>query len=244
MGKLDICEANKMSAQIANTNMPIVYLVDGDDYFRNEMVQGLFSLGLIVRGFDNAASLYRAYATRPANVVVLDVGLEGENGLSIATHLRASQAVKIVMATPYGATDDLISSIQAVADAYLVKPIDVRALSATINALNDRNARPQMPAMSAASSWNLVEGGWVIMDDNKNRLRLTTSERQLLERLLADQGTIVARQALVEALGEDIYEFNYAHLDTIVSRLRRRAQKVGISLPLHAIRGRGFTFAG
>jgi len=244
MGRLDICEANRMSAQFPNANIPVVYLVDGDDIFRNEMVQGLSNLGLIVRGFDSAATLYRAYSTRPADVVVLDVGLQGEDGLSIAAHLRASQAVKIVMATPYGATDDQICSIQTVADAYLVKPIDVRALSATISALNDRSARPHTPSMNSASSWNLVEGGWVIMDDNKNRLRLTTSERQLLERLFADQGTIVARQALVEALGEDIYEFNYAHLDTIVSRLRRRAQKVGISLPLHAIRGRGFTFSG
>ncbi|MDQ4678691.1 helix-turn-helix domain-containing protein, partial [Stenotrophomonas maltophilia group sp. RNC7] len=62
-------------------------------------------------------------------------------------------------------------------------------------------------------------------------------------RLLAERGATVERRELVEALGEDVYEFNYAHLDTIVSRLRRRAKKAGILLPLHAIRGRGFTFA-
>ena len=43
-------------------------------------------------------------------------------------------------------------------------------------------------------------------------------------------------------MGADVYDFNYAHLDTIVSRLRRRAKKLNMLLPLHAIRGQGFTF--
>ncbi|MFC3635815.1 helix-turn-helix domain-containing protein [Camelimonas fluminis] len=56
------------------------------------------------------------------------------------------------------------------------------------------------------------------------------------------RGEIVERQTLVEALGEDVYEFNYSHLDTIVSRLRKRAMKANMILPFHAVRGAGFTF--
>ncbi len=62
-------------------------------------------------------------------------------------------------------------------------------------------------------------------------------------RLLVDRGAIDERYMLVEALGEDIFEFNYAHLDTIVSLPGRLAKKAGMKIPMNAIRGKGFTFA-
>jgi len=87
-----------------------------------------------------------------------------------------------------------------------------------------------------------VEGGWVLSDGMGHRLRLTTSEQRFLGRLFSERGKTVERRALVEALGEDVHEFNYARLDTIASRLRRRAEKSNMPLPLHAIRGLGFAF--
>ncbi len=71
---------------------PLVYLVDDDGDFREEMVLGLSRLGLDVQGFHSAAALYRAYAAKPSDIVILDIGLDGEDGLSIAAHLRASQS--------------------------------------------------------------------------------------------------------------------------------------------------------
>ena len=224
---------------------PLIYLVDDDEDFREEMVVGLSRLGLNVQGFDGAAPLYRAYATRPSDIVILDIGLDGEDGLSIAAHLRASQSVGIVMATARGSVDDRINGLKAGADAYLVKPIDVRELAATIEALNRRLYKhsivPSPPATTA--QWTLVEGGWVLTDGMGHRLRLTTSEKRLLELLLKERGETVARRALVEAMGADVYDFNYGRLDTILSRLRRKAKQSGMLLPLHAIRGSGFTFA-
>ncbi|HEX2885148.1 response regulator transcription factor [Vineibacter terrae] len=223
---------------------PLVYLVDDDEDFREEMVLGLSSLGLNVHGFDGAASLYRAYAARPSDIVILDIGLDGEDGLSIAAHLRASQSVGIVMATARGSIDDRVGGLRTGADAYLVKPIDVRELAATVVALNNRLNRLGIPSPPPTPGWALVEGGWVLTDGMGRRLRLTAAEQRLLGRLFIEHGKTVERRALVEALGEDIYDFNYAHLDTIVSRLRRRAEKSDMVLPLHAIRGKGFAFAG
>ncbi|MCG7506022.1 response regulator transcription factor [Mesorhizobium retamae] len=221
---------------------PLVYIVDDDGDFREEMVFGLSRLGLDVHGFHDAAALYRAYAVRPADIVILDIGLEGEDGLSIATHLRASQSVGIIMATARGSIDDRVGGFKTGADAYLVKPIDVRELAATVVALNNRLSRHRTPSPPAAPQWALAEGGWVLADGMGHRLRLTTSERRFLECLFNERGKTVGRRALVEAIGGDVYDFNYAHLDTIVSRLRRRAQKADMILPLHAIRGLGFAF--
>lgn len=100
-----------------------------------------------------------------------------------------------------------------------------------------------MPRPPASPQWALTEGGWVLTDGLGHRLRLTTSEKRFLELLLRERGKTVERRALVEAMGADVYDFNYGHLDTIVSRLRRKAKQAAMVLPLHAIRGMGFTFA-
>ena len=226
--------------QTGVTAAPLVYLVDDDGDLREEMLLGLSGLGLDVHGFGNAAALYRAYAVRPADIVILDIGLEGEDGLSIATHLRASRSVGIIMATARSSIDDRVNGLRTGADAYLVKPVDVRELAATVLALNQRLTR--QPA-TAVPRWALEEGGWVLSDGLGHRLRLTTSEQQFLGRLFSERGKTVGRRAIVEAMGADVYEFNYAHLDTIASRLRRRAEKSHMLIPLHAIRGLGFAFA-
>ncbi|MFK4808574.1 response regulator transcription factor [Devosia sp. ZW T5_3] len=222
---------------------PLVYLVDDDKDFLEEMLFGLTKLGLNVRGFDSAASLYRAYAAMPSDIVILDIGLDGEDGLSIAAHLRASQSVGIIMATGRSSIDDRVDGLRTGADAYLVKPIDIRELSAAVVALNNRLNRLSNPSPPSTPRWALADGGWVLTDGLGRRLLLTTAEQLVLRCLFSERGKTVERHTLVEALGEDIYDFNYAHLDTIVSRLRRRANKSDMALPLYAIRGKGFTFA-
>lgn len=221
---------------------PLVYLVDDDGDLREEMLLGLSGLGLDVQGFGSAAALYRAYAVRPADIVILDIGLEGEDGLSIARHLRASRSVGIIMATARSSIEDRVNGLKTGADAYLVKPVDVRELAATVLALNQRLTRQPLTATPAVPRWALEEGGWVLSDGLGHRLRLTTSEQRFLGRLFSERGKTVERRAIVEAMGADVYEFNYAHLDTIASRLRRRAEKSNMLIPLHAIRGEGFAF--
>ena len=220
----------------------LVYYVDDDKDFREEMVFGLSRLGLDVHGFHNASELYRAYAVRPADIVVLDIGLEGEDGLSIAAHLRSSRSVGIVIVTARGSVDDRISGLQKGADAYLVKPIDMRELAATIVALSQRLGLSGNKATPQTPGWALLEGGWVLTDGMGHRLRLTTSEQRFLGRLFSERGKTVDRRALAEALGADVHDFSYARQDTIASRLRRRAEKSEMQLPLHAIRGLGFAF--
>lgn len=220
----------------------IIYIVDDDEDFLDEVVAGLSRLGWYVRGFPNATTLYRAWASKAADILILDVGLDGEDGLSIATHLRSSQSIGLVMVTARGAIEDRAAGLRAGADAYLVKPVSVRELAAILEALNDRLSSLGNLAPRKALEWALVEGGWVLVDGMGHRLRLTTAEQRILGRLFVERGATVARAALVQALEEDIYDFNYSHIDTIISRLRRRAKKANMTLPLHAIRGEGFTF--
>lgn len=220
----------------------LVYLVDGDANYREEVILGLTRCGINAHGFGNAASLYRAYAAKPCDIIVLDTLLEDEDGLSIVSYLRGSQSVGIIIATTQASVDDRINGLRTGADAYLVKPIDVRELAATVMAIRNRLERVRSHALMP-NGWALLEGGWTLVDTSGRRLRLTTAERSILGRLFAERGQTVSRDALIEALDGDVYEFNYAHLDTIVSRLRQRAKRANMLLPLHAVRGKGFTFA-
>jgi two-component system response regulator PhoP len=224
------------------TVAPLVYLVDDDGDFREETILGLTRLGLDVHGFHNASDFYRAYAVKPSDIVIIDIGLEGEDGLSITTHLRASGPVGIILATARGSIDDRVDGLRRGADAYLVKPVDLRELAATALALNQRLGRHRAASPPPAAGWALVEGGWVLCDGMGHRLRLTTSEQRFLGRLFSERGKTVERRALVEAMGEDVHDFDYARLDTIASRLRRRAERSNMPIPLHTIRGSGFAF--
>ena len=186
---------------------------------------------------------FRAYATQPASIVIIDNNLSGENGLSICNHLRNLQSLGIIMTIDRGTNADCVRTIQACADAHLFKPVNlselVNAVVKLINKINNNN----LTSSSKPSGWALVEGGWVLTDETGHRLRLTLSEQRLLRCLFDNRGSIVERSTIVQVLGEDIYEYNYSHIDTIVSRLRRRADRAGIQIPLHTVRGKGFTFA-
>lgn len=225
------------------TTSPLVYLVDDDSDYRDEMVSGLSRLGLDIYGFGNASALYRAYAAKPSDIVIIDIRLEGEDGLSMTSHLRAAGTVGIVIATASGSAADRVEGLQKGADAYLVKPFEPRELAATVLALNQRLHQKPVASRGAAPEWSIVEGGWVLSDGLGHRLRLTTAEQRMLALLFRERGKVVGRSALVEALGEDLYDFNYVRLDINISRLRRRAAKAGMLLPLHTVRGSGFTFA-
>lgn len=222
---------------------PLVYLVDDDGDYRDEMISSLSRLGLDIYGFDNASALYRAYAAKPSDIVIIDLRLEGEDGLSMTTHLRAAGSVGIVIATAKGSAADRVDGLQKGADAYLVKPFEPRELAATVLALNQRLRQKPTPSRESEPEWSLVEGGWVLSDGLGHRLRLTTAEQRMLALLFRERGKVIDRSALVEALGEDLDDFNYVRLDINISRLRRRAAKADMLLPLHTVRGLGFTFA-
>jgi len=223
-------------------SVPLVYVVEDDEDLLEEMVAGLSQLGVRARGFESASDLYRTYAVKPSDIVVLDIGLEGEDGLSIAAHLRASGPVGIIMATGRGSVAERVDGLQNGADAYLVKPVDMRELAATVFALDKRLTAHRPASPPRAAGWALIEGGWILTDGMDHRLHLTRSEQCILRCLLSKRGETFDRTALVEAMDEDIHEFNYARINTIISRLRRKAERAGMLLPLHTVRGSGFTF--
>jgi two-component system response regulator PhoP len=225
-----------------------VFLVDDDDDLREEMVLLLERAGFDVRGLADAAAFYRAHAILRCEVAVLDIGLRGEDGLSIAAALRSSGPVGIVMASARGAVEDRISALQRGADVYMVKPIHIEELVATIHTLG-RRVRAVMPpapqpgrapVQEAANTWRLTQSGWVLCDPQGKTLKLTTTERAFMACFIEAGDAVVSREQLIQRIALDADDFDPRRLDVITSRLRRKAELAGMPLPLYAVRGKGF----
>lgn len=230
--------------QVDSTNRLRVYLVEDDRDLREEMVYNLDHHGFNVSGLSDAAEFYKAHALAHCDVAVIDIGLPGEDGLSIATHLRASGPVGIVFATARGALNDRLSGMQSGADAYLVKPINIEELAATLRALGRRVRDAVTPLASIEPGhWHLSEGDWVLNDPVGRKLTLTTTERAFLGCLFKQQGKTVSRESILRELGGDWLESVPQRVDTIAFRLRRKAEQNHMSLPLHTVRGQGYLVA-
>ncbi len=106
-----------------------VSVVEDEPVLRQELAFQLGHLGFAVETFETAAAFYRYLAVRPRTIAVLDIGLPDEDGLSICHHLRQHDSqMGIVFVTARALRDDKLTGLNAGADAYLVKPIDVDEL--------------------------------------------------------------------------------------------------------------------
>ena len=228
-----------------------IHVIEDDEDIRAETIFALGELGFDAQGFGDAASFYKAFAVQPCDIVVVDIGLPGESGLAVVAHLRAVQRrLGLVLVTARGELEDRLLGLREGADAYLVKPVNMRELAETLNAVGRRltaapqeNASPASPAPAAPAAWRLLEGDWILGDPEGRQMALTTSERAFLACLFGQRGTEASRDDLIRALGGDVFDFDEHRIDAIASRLRRKAAKLGMRLPLHAVRGKGYVLA-
>ncbi|MGJ7545945.1 response regulator transcription factor [Variovorax sp. LT1R16] len=227
-----------------------VHVVEDDDDLREEMLFSLAALGFQTAGFPAAPEFYKAFAIAPCDVAVIDIGLPGESGLSIVSHLRAAGGVGVVLVTARGQLDERLLGLRTGADAYLVKPVHIDELAETLNALGRRLPAKEVPVVDAppsvetrAASWRLLEGEWILSDPDGLEMKLTTSERAFMGCLFRRRGQTVSRDELILALGGDVFDFDGHRVDAIASRVRRKARKLGMRLPLYSVRGTGYVLA-
>lgn len=236
--------------QLSSEQPPLrIHVVEDDDDIREETVFALGELGFDAAGFGDAAGFYRAMAVAPCDIAVVDIGLPGESGLTIVSHLRALRSIGVVLFTARSTIADRVAGLREGADAYLVKPVDMVELSETLKAVGRRlrasppGAAPEEATVAPLAQWSLHEGGWAVSDPQGRRMTLTATERSFLGCLIQRRGSAVSRDDLIAALGGNVFDFDQHRIDAIASRLRRKADKLGMRLPLHSVRGTGYVFA-
>lgn len=181
----------------------------------------------------------------PADLIILDIGLPGEDGFAIARRMRAepsSKSLGIIMLTAHGELNHRVLGLTIGADTYLVKPVDFLELRACIESLSRRLAVAKAPI--AGGCWRYSPAQWELSSPSGARIKLTLTEKKIVEILIRDPGTAVKRREIVAiGLGESPAEYDERRLEATISRLRRKiAQFHTHSQPIQAAHGIGYAF--
>ena len=203
-------------------------IVDDDERIRSLLRRFLVRSGYFVTTARDAAQARRLLAGLDFDLIVLDVMMPGEDGLTLTRDLRRKSQTPVLLLTARGETDDRIRGLESGADDYLAKPFEPRELLLRIAAILRR-----VPA-AAASGPKYLTLGPLRYDAGKGELwqgespvRLTGSEQTLMRRLAESPGEPVDRPTLIEVLGRDPDEGgenSERAIDVQITRLRRKLE--------------------
>lgn len=227
------------SAPVAAAPLRILLVEDDQLLSQRVLMPRLRRMGFDVEATAYAAEAVRQLAIQPADIIVLDVGLPDGDGFEVARRLRLEMAqMGIVMLTARGDVRDRVRGLSEGADAYLSKPVDIDVLAATLYSLG-RRLRTVPP--QTAADWRLGAGGWCLLSPAGQTVALTRTESRIMETLIRHRNQVVAREALIEALATNVYDFDPHRLESLIHRLRKKVSKVlGQELPLNTVHREGY----
>lgn len=221
-------------------------VVDDDERIRGLLQKFLIRSGFMVTVARDAAQARRLLAGLEFDLIVLDVMMPGEDGISLTRDLRKSQAVPILLLTAKGEAANRIEGLEAGADDYLVKPFEPKELLLRINAILRRV--PQVKPEAAAPK--VIHLGQVRYDLDRGELwrgqaliRLTATEAALMRLFANAAGEPVSRERLVADLGRE-EEAQERAVDVQITRLRRKIEEdPKVPRYLQTVRGEGYMLA-
>jgi two-component system OmpR family response regulator len=229
-------------------SVPHVLIVEDDQEVRSLIARYLrehsFSVGMV----SNGREMDRYLAKNRVDLIVLDLMLPGEDGLSLCRRLRVNSAVPVVILTAKGEEFDRILGLEMGADDYLPKPFSPRELLARINAVLRRQAGAFM-ASSGATAARLRFEGWTIdfrlrelRDPEGAQIPLTSAEFDLLQAFCERPGLILTRDNLLNMTRSRPAGSFGRSVDVLVSRLRRKLDRTEGTSVIKTVRTGGYIF--
>lgn len=227
---------------------PHLLVVDDDERLRELLSRFLTESGFLVTTAEHAAQARDILQQLSYDLIVLDVMMPGEDGLSLTRSLKdEGHATPVLLLTALGEVDARISGLEAGADDYLPKPFEPRELLLRINAILRRLAprktdpRGQAHDNKMIGKWRLdLQRGELIdtTSDSNDRVALTQVEHTLLKALLSRHGVTVSREELASLCGVDAAERT---IDVQITRLRKKIE-ADPKMPkyVQTVRGKGY----
>lgn len=212
-----------------------VLLVEDDKLLGDGIKNGLRQSGYGVDWLEDGISASQALQYETFDIIVLDIGLPGEDGLQVLQKLRNSgKDTPVIILTARDGVSDRVLGLDSGADDYLVKPFDLNELTARMRALTRRHSGRTEPNIHHANI-TLEPASHKVLVDDKN-VPLSCSEYNILYSLLENRGKVLSRSRLEEILyGWDI-DTEGNSLEVFIHHLRK---KLGSKL-IRTIRGVGY----
>lgn len=205
-----------------------ILLVDDEKALREPLAAYLNKQGFTVREAESAAQARSMLQDEPADLVLLDIMMPGEDGLSLCRHLVETRSLPVILLTARGEATDRIVGLEIGADDYVVKPFEPRELVARIRSVLRRASR--MEAVPATERDYMFEG-WRL-DPLKRRLTdpegalvaISSAEFRLLKAFLDHPRQVLDRDRLLDMVqGREAHLFDRS-IDNAISRLRRKVE--------------------
>ncbi|WP_108789895.1 response regulator [Erythrobacter sp. Alg231-14] len=227
-----------------------ILLVDDEPTLREPLAEYLTGQGFVVTQSESAASARSALNEMTPDIVLLDIMMPGEDGLSLCRHLVETRQLPVIFLTARGEPTDRIVGLELGADDYIVKPFEPRELVARIRTVLRRVSRGAQP-QSATQDWHYDFEGW-LLDPLKRRLTdpegviipISTAEFRLLRAFLDSPRAVLDRDRLLDLVqGRTAHLFDRA-VDNQISRLRRKIEADTRNPQfIQTVRGGGYRFA-
>ncbi|WP_429050241.1 response regulator [Aeromonas hydrophila] len=233
-----------------NQSSTHILVVDDHSEIRDLLKRFLEQHGLRVSCARDGKEMKRLLEEREFDLLVLDLMMPGEDGLTLCRELRAKSSLPIIMLTAMGEETDRIIGLEMGADDYLAKPFNPRELLARIKAVMRRTQVEPQPVAETLTRdlrfnrWLLDINRRELVDEEGVGLSLSTAEFDLLRVFLERPQRVLSRDQLLDlARGREAVAFDRA-IDTLVSRLRRKLERDPKNPELiKTIWGGGYLFA-
>ena len=211
-------------------------VVEDDPDLNRQLTTALTDAGYVVdRAFDGEEGHFLG-ETEPYDVVVLDIGLPGMDGITVLEKWRwAGRKMPVLLLTARDRWSDKVAGIDAGADDYVAKPFHMEEVLARVRALVRRAAGRASNEMTVGDVTVDTRAGRVIVAGRP--VKLTSHEYRLLAYLMLHQGRVVSRTELVEHLYDQDFDRDSNTIEVFVGRLRK---KLGDAV-IETVRGLGYT---
>lgn len=210
--------------------MALIYVVEDDRNIQEIETFALTNVGYQVEGFDCAGDFYKGLDQNIPDLILLDIMLPDEDGLSVMKKLRARQdtmTVPIIMVTAKTTEIDKVKGLDSGADDYMTKPFGVMELISRVKALLRRSARPE-------DKEKILKLRGVVLDRekhavyvNENPVELTYKEYELLKLLMVNAGIVTTRQVILDRVWGINFEGESRTLDMHIKTLRQKLREEG-----------------
>lgn len=219
----------------------MIFCVEDDAGIRDLMIYTLNASGFRAVGFENAKEFYTALADTVPELIMLDIMLPGEDGISILKRLKADARtadIPVIMATAKGNEYDKVIGLDLGADDYLAKPFGMMEMASRVRAVLRRSGR-------AAEKQQLIRVGSLEMDLNEHsvtadgiRVQLTLKEFELLHTFMINPGRAFTREQLLSSVWCEDFMGETRTVDVHVGTLRQKLGSCGKYI--RTVRGVGY----
>ena len=216
----------------------MIYLLEDDDSIRELVIYTLNSQGMEARGFARPSAFWEAVEEQMPSLVLLDIMLPEEDGISVLKKLRASARaarLPIIMLTAKGTEYDKVLGLDAGADDYVTKPFGMMELLSRIRALLRRTERND--ALYRCGQLTVDPGSHTVLVGDRE-VALTQKEFEVLYLLLKNKGQVLSRERLIEDVWGYAFTGESRTVDVHVRTLRQKLGEAGACI--ETVRGYGY----